>query len=121
INEQNETIMKNIKPIALAFLLPALSHSVEASPWIMNPDAREVLLQDTLSWDTPLPFDNEVKTGKLQNGFQYFIRKNVEPKDRVTMYLATKVGSVLETESQLGLAHFMEHMNFNGLKHFPKN
>jgi len=113
--------MKIIKPIALAFLLPTLLQSVEAAPTSMTYEARQVLVQDTISWDAPLPFDNEVKTGKLANGFQYFIRKNVEPKDRVTMYLATKVGSILETESQLGLAHFMEHMNFNGLKHFPKN
>src|SRR5690606_4632693 len=49
------------------------------------------------------------------------IRKNVEPEKRVTMYLAVKVGSIVETEKELGLAHFLEHMNFNGLKHFPKN
>ena len=80
-----------------------------------------MLVQDTLAWNAKLPFDKEVKTGKLKNGFQYYIRKNVEPKDRVVMYLANKVGSILENEQQLGLAHFLEHMNFNGLKHFPKN
>lgn len=113
--------MKFIKPIALAFLMPALFTAASATPTNMAMEAREVLSQDTLSWDKALPFDNEVKVGKLANGFQYFIRKNVEPKDRVTMYLANKVGSILETDTQLGLAHFLEHMNFNGLKHFPKN
>jgi len=68
-----------------------------------------------------LPLDSAVKTGKLANGFTYYIRKNTEPKNRVTLYLATKVGSILENDEQQGLAHFMEHMSFNGTKHFPKN
>lgn len=113
--------MKLLKPITLAFLLPLSLAAVKASPTNMRNEARQVLVQDTLAWNAKLPFDHEVKTGKLKNGFQYYIRKNVEPKDRVVMYLANKVGSILETEQQLGLAHFLEHMNFNGLKHFPKN
>ena len=68
-----------------------------------------------------LPLDSAVIVGKLPNGFTYYIRKNIEPKNRVTMYLANKVGSVLENDDQQGLAHFMEHMSFNGTKHFPKN
>lgn len=112
--------MNFIKPITLAFLLPGFLQLSYAAP-IDITESRNVLRADTLSWNASLPFDQEVKTGKLANGFQYFIRKNVEPKDRVTMYLATKVGSILETEEEVGLAHFMEHMNFNGLKHFPKN
>ncbi len=68
-----------------------------------------------------LPLDTAIKTGKLPNGFTYYIRRNTEPKERVQLYLATKAGSVLENEQQLGLAHFMEHMSFNGTKHFPKN
>jgi len=68
-----------------------------------------------------LPLDPAVRTGKLPNGFTYYIRHNEEPKNRVVLYLANKVGSVLETDEQQGLAHFMEHMSFNGTKHFPKN
>ncbi|SDD70144.1 zinc protease [Mucilaginibacter pineti] len=68
-----------------------------------------------------LPLDAEVRTGKLPNGFTYYIRHNEEPKKRVTFYLANKVGSVLEDDTQRGLAHFMEHMSFNGTTHFPKN
>ncbi|TSJ40527.1 insulinase family protein [Mucilaginibacter corticis] len=68
-----------------------------------------------------LPLDPAVRTGKLANGFTYFIRHNEEPKNRVTFYLANKVGSVLESEDQRGLAHFMEHMSFNGTTHYPKN
>jgi zinc protease len=68
-----------------------------------------------------LPLDPAVRTGKLANGFTYYIRHNEEPKNRVTFYLANKVGSILESDDQQGLAHFLEHMSFNGTKHFPKN
>ncbi|HVU84542.1 MAG TPA: pitrilysin family protein, partial [Puia sp.] len=68
-----------------------------------------------------LPLDPAIRTGKLANGFTYYIRKNTEPAKRVQLYLVNKVGSVLENENQRGLAHFMEHMSFNGTQHFPKN
>ncbi len=68
-----------------------------------------------------LPLDPAIRKGKLENGFTYYIRKNTEPKDRAQLYLVIKAGSILENENQLGLAHFMEHMSFNGTKHFPKN
>src|ERR1700733_8071529 len=68
-----------------------------------------------------LPSDPAVRTGKLPNGFTYYIRHNEEPKNRVLLYLVNKAGSVLEDEDQRGLAHFMEHMSFNGTTHFPKN
>ncbi|RKO71664.1 insulinase family protein [Sphingobacterium puteale] len=114
--------MKFIKPLALVFLLPATFYGVEAKmPTSLRAEARAILSQDSLALNQKLPFDNEVVTGKLKNGFTYFIRKNTEPKGRVTMYLGMKAGSILENEKQLGLAHFLEHMNFNGLKHFPKN
>ncbi len=116
--------MKFLKPLTVAFLLPATFLAVDAKPLFsstITQEAKTILAADTLKWNAPLPFDNEVKVGKLKNGFTYYIRKNVEPKDRVTMYLGVKVGSILENEKELGLAHFLEHMNFNGLKHFPKN
>jgi len=69
----------------------------------------------------PLPLDPAVRTGKLPNGFTYYIRHNAEPAKRVVFYLANKVGSMQEEEDQRGLAHFMEHMSFNGTKHFPHN
>jgi zinc protease len=66
-----------------------------------------------------LPLDPQVRTGKLPNGFTYYIRKNKTPEKRVMMYLAIKAGSILETDQQRGVAHFIEHMSFNGTKHFP--
>ncbi|WP_256011016.1 M16 family metallopeptidase [Desertivirga xinjiangensis] len=68
-----------------------------------------------------IPQDTAIVTGKLPNGFTYYIRRNVEPKNRAQLYLAIKVGSILENDDQQGLAHFMEHMSFNGTKNFPKN
>ncbi|ANI90725.1 hypothetical protein A9P82_10085 [Arachidicoccus ginsenosidimutans] len=68
-----------------------------------------------------IPLDTAIHTGKLPNGLTYYIRHNEEPKKRVVMYLVNKVGSILEDNDQQGLAHFMEHMNFNGTKHYPKN
>lgn len=68
-----------------------------------------------------IPLDTAVRTGKLPNGFTYYIRRNTEPAKRALFYLVNKVGSILEDDDQQGLAHFMEHMNFNGTRHFPKN
>jgi zinc protease len=68
-----------------------------------------------------LPLDTAIHVGKLPNGFTYIIRRNIEPANRVQLYLVNKVGSVLEDEDQRGLAHFMEHMSFNGTTHYPKN
>jgi len=66
-----------------------------------------------------LPMDPNVRTGKLDNGLTYYVRHNEEPKDRASFYIVQNVGAILENDSQNGLAHFLEHMAFNGTKHFP--
>lgn len=68
---------------------------------------------------TPLPLNPQVRHGVLPNGLSYYVMKNSEPKGRANFYIAQKVGSTLETKDQLGLAHFLEHMAFNGSKNFP--
>lgn len=68
-----------------------------------------------------IPNDPNVKIGKLANGLTYYIKKNTEPKKRAELYLATRIGSLMENDNQQGLAHFTEHMAFNGTKDFPKN
>ncbi len=68
---------------------------------------------------TPLALKPEVKTGVLPNGLTYYILHNEQPKERANFYIAQKVGSTLETQEQLGLAHFLEHMAFNGTTHYP--
>lgn len=67
----------------------------------------------------PLPVDKEVRIGKLPNGLTYYIRHNNYPKGQADFYIAQKVGSVLENDDQRGLAHFLEHMCFNGTTNFP--
>lgn len=69
----------------------------------------------------PMPLDPNVRIGRLANGLTYYIRKNTLPEKRAEMRLVVNAGSVLEDDDQQGLAHFMEHMNFNGTKRFPKN
>jgi len=68
-----------------------------------------------------LPTDPNVTMGKLPNGLIYYIRTNHKPEHKVELRLVVNAGSILEDEQQLGLAHFMEHMNFNGTKNFQKN
>ncbi len=67
------------------------------------------------------PMDQAVRYGKLENGLTYYIRHNEEPKDRANFYIAQKVGAVQEDDNQRGLAHFLEHMCFNGTQNFPGN
>ncbi|MHA7057999.1 M16 family metallopeptidase [Aquimarina sp. M1] len=71
--------------------------------------------------EAKIPVDPNVKVGKLDNGLTYYIRNNGKPEDKVELRLVVNAGSILENENQLGLAHFMEHMNFNGTENFKKN
>lgn len=66
----------------------------------------------------PLPIDKDVRVGKLPNGLTYFIRHNQQPKERANFYIVQRVGSMQEEDNQSGLAHFLEHMAFNGSRHF---
>ena len=74
----------------------------------------------SVSGQTPLPNDPAVKVGKLENGMTYYIRHNDQPAQRAEFYLATNVGAFQEEDHQDGLAHFLEHMCFNGTKNFPE-
>ncbi|HVK96577.1 MAG TPA: pitrilysin family protein, partial [Flavisolibacter sp.] len=69
----------------------------------------------------PVVTDPNVKIGKLPNGLTYYIHKNAKPEKKAELRLVVNVGSVMEDEDQRGLAHFMEHMAFNGTKNFKKN
>lgn len=66
-----------------------------------------------------LPMDPEVRYGRLDNGLTYYIRHNEQPKQRAEFHIAQAVGAILEEDNQNGLAHFLEHMAFNGTQHFP--
>ena len=73
----------------------------------------------TVFGQNQLPNDPAVRKGKLENGLTYYIRHNDKPENRAEFYLATNVGAIQETPDQDGLAHFLEHMCFNGTKNFP--
>ena len=109
----------NKQLFALAVMLTyALSGQVNAQT-VVKSKSKSATVKITES--EVIPLDPAIRKGKLPNGFTYYIRKNVEPKNRVQLYLANKVGSILENDDQRGLAHFMEHMGFNGTTNFPKN
>jgi len=107
---------------ALAFLIisgGALAQQVKKKTGVPQKPKHAVATDQARS--AVLPVDPDVLIGKLPNGLTYYIRKNSEPKNRAVLYLVNKVGSVLETDDQQGLAHFTEHMAFNGTRDFPKN
>lgn len=72
-------------------------------------------------YNSPIPIDNTVVHGKLQNGLTYYIKHNAQTQHKAELRLVLNVGSTLETDAQQGIAHFLEHMAFNGTKHFKKN
>ena len=78
-------------------------------------------LATTVIPEENIPIDPNVKVGTLPNGLTYYIQNNGKPEDKVELRLAVNAGSIMETERQRGLAHFMEHMNFNGTTNFQKN
>lgn len=102
--------------VATLFAQPAIAQQKSATK---QPATTKATAKTPMG--TAIPNDPNVKIGKLANGLTYYIRKNTEPKKRAELYLANKIGSLMETDEQQGLAHFTEHMAFNGTKDFPKN
>ncbi len=97
-------------------LLPLLALSASLAPW----GAPEASAQ-AAGVGEPLPVDGAVLQGELENGLRYYIRANDEPRDRAELRLVVNAGSVLEASDQRGLAHFLEHMAFNGTRNFEKH
>lgn len=104
---------KQVLVVAL-FLFVAFSFAQEKTK--DNPKSASVEIKDAA-----IPTDPNIRTGKLANGLTYYIRNNGKPEDKVVLRLVVNVGSIVEDDDQQGLAHFMEHMNFNGTKNFKKN
>lgn len=80
-----------------------------------------IFSQASLAPSDPLPLDPKVRTGTLANGMKYYIKYNTKPEKRAELRLAVNAGSTMENDDQQGLAHFVEHMAFNGSKNFKKN
>src|SRR5687767_6302960 len=90
-------------------------------PPAATPVAPTAAAATTTAADAPLPLWPKVKRGKLDNGLTYYIFPHQRPEKRALLWLAVNAGSVQEDDDQRGLAHFVEHMAFNGTKRFPKN
>jgi zinc protease len=88
--------------------------TLSAAPQLAAPAALDAPLTATV------PIDPRITVGTLPNGLRYYIRKNQRPQGRAELRLAVNTGSILEDDDQRGLAHFVEHMAFNGTRHFPK-
>ncbi|HET8859099.1 M16 family metallopeptidase [Marivirga sp.] len=102
--------MLRIKPLMIAILLFVSL----GSAWSQSSEIDKALQK-------PIPLDPNVKVGQLENGLTYYIRQNEKPANKVEFRLVIDAGSMQENAKQLGLAHFTEHMAFNGTKNFKKN
>jgi zinc protease len=114
----NTTLLNGARALALAglagVLLTAAPGRLEAQAIADTADAF------TADLGEDLPIDPAVTVGRLDNGLRYFVRRNGRPEQRAELRLVVNAGSVLEDEDQLGLAHFLEHMAFNGTENFEK-
>ena len=109
--------MKRVIPLILLLLLAsACAVSQQTAPVESTPNTSNVA--ETAAGQIPL--DPAIRTGRFDNGLTYFIRENHKPENRAELRLIVNAGSILEDDDQQGLAHFVEHMAFNGTEHFAK-
>ena len=94
---------------------------VVATGWIGAQQPPALSAVQTAALTQTVPVDTQITQGTLPNGLRYYVRANRKPEKRAELRLVIKAGSVLEDDDQQGLAHFAEHMAFNGTQHFPKN
>lgn len=109
--------MRPVAPVLAALALVAAAPVRAAAPTPAAPGGGAPQA-GALDLGAPVPRDPAIRTGRLSNGMPYYIRVNSRPEKRVELRLAVGVGSTAEADDQQGLAHFMEHMNFNGSAHF---
>jgi zinc protease len=104
---------------ALVLLITACApKQATVVPWAVGADGAPIVPDDL---EAPFPVDPGVKIGHLPNGLTYYIEPNERPARRAELRMVVKVGSIVEEENQRGIAHFLEHMAFNGSYHFPGN
>src|SRR5215218_7601645 len=103
--------LRMTRPVPVLAVLVALAA-------VAAPGNRIAAQQAALTPEQVLPVDPAVRTGQLANGLKYYVRHNGRPANRVSMRLAVNVGSIYEENDQRGLAHFLDHMEFNGTENF---
>src|SRR6184192_2185437 len=110
--------LRNLGPGLFAFLLATVIPVASAQT---PAPGRETSAASVASYalGDQMPVDPEVLVGALPNGLRFYVRPNAKPARRAELRLVVKAGSVLEDDDQRGLAHFVEHMEFEGTRHFP--
>src|SRR6185436_13045704 len=106
---------------AMVTVLAGFAAAAQLAAAQTRPTGRETDAASVASYPLSdlMPFDPEAAVGTLPNGLRYYVRPNGKPARRAELRLVVKAGSVLEDEDQRGLAHFVEHMEFEGTRHFP--
>ena len=112
--------MKTAKWLIVGAACLTATTLVAQQPAPASPQAAAASGAATAPLTSAIPFDSQVTTGRFANGLRYYIRKNKKPEQRAELRLVVNAGSLLEETDQRGLAHFVEHMAFNGTKNFPK-
>ena len=107
-----------MKPIKILFILIGLLFVFSCVS--TNTNKPEKVPEEQPSFSNELKWNSAVKAGKLDNGMSFYVMKNGEPKNRIYLRLVVKAGSAMEEEDQKGVAHFIEHLAFNGTKNFEK-
>src|SRR5713226_206935 len=97
--------------LLLGVRLPVRAQSSAAPPSVETPG-------HAFDPQEPIPFDRTIRTARLPNGLTYFVRRNSQPANRVSLRLAVRAGSIEEATDEQGLAHLIEHMAFEGSRHF---
>src|SRR3954454_23384385 len=113
--------LRRLRLASLSVSVLALTTLVSAQATRTTPPGRETSAASVASYTLAqqMPVDPEAVVGALPNGLRYYVRPNGKPARRVELRLVVKAGSVLEDDDQQGLAHFVEHMEFEGTRHFP--
>ncbi|MEM6796113.1 MAG: insulinase family protein, partial [Acidobacteriota bacterium] len=108
--------------------VPAVSPAADPAPETPKADSVAPTISEEAAFDpatapleAEIPVDDSIRVGTLENGLRYYIRANRKPEQRAELRLSVNAGSILEDEDQLGLAHYVEHMAFNGTENFEKS
>lgn len=111
----------SVRTLRSLIALAAVFTSTAATAQSKSAAARAATPTDSFRLDAQLPVDPAVRIGTLPNGLRYYVRQNAKPEQRAELRLVVNAGSILEDDDQRGMAHFIEHMAFNGTKSFAKN
>ncbi|HKW00569.1 MAG TPA: insulinase family protein [Vicinamibacterales bacterium] len=114
------TVRTPIQGLVFAAVCGAAVYLAAQTPTTPQAPAPAASTAKTIGLNQPVPTDPQITVGKFPNGLRYYLKTNRKPEKRAELRLVVNAGSVLEDDNQKGLAHFVEHMAFNGTKHYPR-